>query len=399
MLFPNQADELKDLPISRPYFGKEERAAVQEPLVSGWVVQGPKVAEFEAQFAEFTGAREAVATTSCTTALHLSVVALGLSPGDEVIVPAFTWVSTANVVEYQGATPVFCDIQLETFNIDPSLVESLITERTVGIMPVHLFGLPAPMREIQEIADRHGLWIVEDAACAFGTRVSGRHVGTFGEAGCFSFHPRKSITTGEGGILTTNDPALASKARSMRDHGASRSDFARHESRGSFRLADYDVLGFNYRMTDLQGALGCAQMQRADFILSERARLAHGYQEKLQGLRWLCLPEEGEAEDHGWQAFVTTFAPEEPTLANSRELCEKRNQLMLKLEDEGIATRPGTHAVVETGLYSSLYDLKPEQFPNAHLAAALSLALPLFPGMTEADLDRVADALARHGAN
>lgn len=224
------------IPITRTVFGPEELRAVQLPLESGWVVQGPYVKQFEERFTAFTGAQAAVATSSCTTSLHIAVAALGLKPGDEVIVPAFTWVATANVVEYMGATPVFCDIDLASFNIDVARIEALITPHTVGIIPVHLFGLCADMGPIMALAQSHGLWVVEDAACAFGAWYAGQHAGTFGDAGCFSFHPRKSITTGEGGMITTGRADLERLARSLRDHGASRSDLARHQSSAAFLL-------------------------------------------------------------------------------------------------------------------------------------------------------------------
>jgi perosamine synthetase len=216
------------IPITKPVFGEAELLAIQRPVESGWVVQGPFVRQFEERFAACTGAPHCVATSSCTTALHLAVAVLGLRPGAEVIVPAFTWVATANVVEYMGATPIFCDVDLDTFNIDPRRLEALITPRTVGLIPVHLFGLCADMEPILAIARGHQLWVVEDAACAFGARYQGRHAGTFGEMGCFSFHPRKSITTGEGGMITTENAAWQRLARSLRDHGASRSDHERH---------------------------------------------------------------------------------------------------------------------------------------------------------------------------
>jgi perosamine synthetase len=180
---------LTPIPISRPLLGDAELAAVAQPLRDGWLVQGPRVAEFEARFAAFCGAEHAVATTSCTTALHVAVVALGAGPGDEVVVPAFTWVSTASVVEFTGATPVFCDVSLDSFNLDPSELERAITERTVGVIPVHLFGRSADMAVVNDVAQRHGLWVLEDAACALGTRQAGRHAGRLGQAGCFSFHP------------------------------------------------------------------------------------------------------------------------------------------------------------------------------------------------------------------
>jgi perosamine synthetase len=193
------------IPITKPFFGEEERKAILEPLESGWIVQGPKVAQFENLFAEFTGVPYAIATTSCTTALHLSLIAMGIGPGDEVILPSFTFVATANAIEYTGATPVFCDIDLNTFNIDVKEVPKKVTEKTKAIIPVHLFGLSADMKPILKIAEQHGLRVIEDAACGLGSYYDGRHVGTFGDSGCFSFHPRKAITTGEGGMITAED--------------------------------------------------------------------------------------------------------------------------------------------------------------------------------------------------
>jgi perosamine synthetase len=381
------------IPITKPVFGPEELRAVQKPLESGWVVQGPFVRQFEEEFAGFTGAHFSVATSSCTTALHIAVAALGLKPGDEVIVPAFTWVSTANVVEYMGAKPIFCDIDLRTFNIDTSQIAALVTPRTVGIIPVHLFGLCADMAAVQEVARRYGLWVVEDAACAFGAWYHGRHAGTFGETGCFSFHPRKSITTGEGGMITTQREDIDRLARSLRDHGASRSDLTRHEGKGAFLLAEYNQLGYNYRMTDLQGALGCAQMERAKWILAERARGARLYDEVLAEVDWLRTPEVPEGYVHGYQAYVCLFCPDEPTLNNVERLYRWRNELMLQLEAKGIATRQGTHAPVIVGYYVQKYGLGPEQFPKAYLADRLSLTLPLYAQMTDAEQELVCHSL------
>lgn len=286
------------IPITRTIFGPEELRAVQEPLESGWIVQGPKVMEFEKLFGAFAKAPYAVAASSCTTALHLALAALHVKPGDEVIVPAFTWIATPNVVEYMGAKPVFCDIDLATFNMDPRQVESLITPRTVGILPVHLFGLCADMATLLDIARRHHLWVVEDAACAFGAYYQGRHAGTFGDAGCFSFHPRKAITTGEGGMLLTSKLELDTLVRSLRDHGASRTDLTRHQARDSFLLADYDHLGYNFRMTDIQGALGCAQMQRATWILERRTALAQRFTRRLSAHSLLRCPSPGPDDVH-----------------------------------------------------------------------------------------------------
>lgn len=371
------------IPITRPVFGAEELRAVQRPLESGWVVQGPFVKEFEDRFSAFAGVSHSIATSSCTTALHVAVAALGLGPGDEVIVPAFTWVSTANVVEYMGARPMFCDVDLRTYNIDAGQAESLVTPRTVGIIPVHLFGLCADMDAILRMAKARGLWVLEDAACGFGARYRGRHAGAFGDAGCFSFHPRKSITTGEGGMITTCREDLDRLSRSLRDHGASRSDLARHAGMAAFLLSEYARLGYNYRMTDIQGALGCAQMERAAWVLGERARRARLYDEMLAGMDWLRTPRVPDGCVHGYQAYVCLFCPEEPALANAERLHRARNALMARLEAQGIATRQGTHAPVILGLYAEKYALRPEQFPNAYLADRLTFTLPLYPQMTD----------------
>jgi len=381
------------IPITKTFFGPEELRAVQLPLESGWVVQGPFVKQFEEQFSKYTNSKFSVATSSCTTALHIAVAALGLKPGDEVIVPAFTWVSTANVVEYMGATPVFCDVDLRTFNIDPNLVESLITQRTVGIIPVHLFGLCADMDPLMQIARKHSLWVVEDAACAFGGWYRNRHAGTFGDAGCFSFHPRKSITTGEGGMITTEREEIDSLSRSLRDHGASRSDLARHTEKAAFLLSEYNRLGYNFRMTDIQGALGCAQMDRAEMLLDARTQRANRYDEMLAELDWLDIPVVPEGYRHGYQAYVCLFRPEAPTLNNVDVLHRRRNELMMSLEGEGISTRQGTHAPVIQGYYAEKYQLRPEQFPNAFMADRLSLALPLFAQLTESEQGLVNERL------
>lgn len=385
------------LPITRPHIGPEELEAVQVPLRTGWLVQGPFVAEFERKFAAFTGASHALAASSCTTALHLAVAALGLKPGDEVIVPAFTWVATPNVVEYMGARPIFCDVELDTFNIDVAQVESLITPRTVGIVPVHLFGLAADLDPILDFARARGLWVLEDAACALGSRYHGRHAGTMGDVGCFSFHPRKSITTGEGGMVTTERDDLAGLVSSMRDHGASRSDYDRHSSSGAHQLADYDLLGYNYRLTDLQAAVGSVQMDRAEWILGERRRCADAYADLLAEVPWLTLPVTPDGMEHAYQAYVCLYRPEEPSMENVEELHERRNALMAALEEDGIATRPGTHAAFAQGYYTAKYGLRPGDFPNAYLADRLSLALPLFADMTDEDLRHVAERLVAHG--
>ena len=383
------------IPITKAIFDDRDLALVQEPLKSGWVVQGKWVKEFEDRFSAFTHAPHSIATTSCTTALHIAVAALGVGPGDEVIVPAFTWIATANCVEYLGAKAVFVDIDLRTFNTDPAQIESKITPRTRGIIPVHLFGLAADMDPILDIAKRHGLWIIEDAACGFDTWYKGRHVGTFGEFGAFSFHPRKAITTGEGGMITTADAARASLCRTLRDHGASRSDLERHHQKYSFLLAEYHHLGFNFRMTDIQGALGVAQMEKAPAIMASRRDGAARYDEALAGIEWLELPVRHPDYVHGYQSYVCLFRPEEPSLDSVDRMFEQRNAMMAGLEAKGIITRQGTHAAAHLDYYAQKYDITPADFPNAYLAERLSITLPLYAGMTEAETARVVDELNR----
>lgn len=383
------------VPITRPWFDEDDLDVIRRPLESGWVVQGPYVEQFERAFADFTGADAAVATTSCTTALHLALAALDIGPGDEVIVPSLTWVATANAAVYCGATPVLVDIDLATFNIEPAAVEAAITPRTRAIVPVHLFGLPAEMEPLLALARTHDLAIVEDAACGLGSRWRGRHVGTLGDFGAFSFHPRKAITTGEGGMIIARDPARLERTRIMRDHGASRSDRARHGAADGFRLGPFAELGYNYRMTDIQGALGTTQMKKAPLVLERRRARAARYDRLLADLDWLRTPKVPPDAEHGYQSYVCLFAPEPPTLAALPTLEAARDRLMRFAAEQGVATRQGTHAVHALDYYARRLGHAPEDLPNALMAERLSITLPLYPQMTDAEQDHVVDVLTR----
>lgn len=382
------------IPITKAIFDQADLDIIREPLKSGWVVQGKFVKEFEERFARMSGAAHAVATSSCTTALHIAMSALALKPEDEVIVPAFTWIATPNCVEYMGATPVFVDVDLRSFNIDVEQIERCITPRTKGIIPVHLFGLSADMSPIMDIARRHGLFVVEDAACSFDSWYKGRHTGTFGEMGCFSFHPRKAITTGEGGMITSQRDDLASLSRTLRDHGASRSDLERHHQKYSFLLAEYHHLGYNFRMTDIQGALGVSQMQKAPWIMASRREGAARYDDLLGDFDWLDRPYRHADYVHGYQSYVCLFRPEEPDLGNCERLFDCRNAMMAALEAKGIVTRQGTHAPPHLHYYAEKYGIVPADFPNAYMAERLSLTLPLFAGMTVDESEQVVGELA-----
>jgi dTDP-4-amino-4,6-dideoxygalactose transaminase len=387
-----------NIPIARTSLTENEIESVLEPLRRGWLVQGPKVREFEDKWSAFIGAEHSIAVTSCTNALHLSLVALGFGPGDAAIVPAFTWISTANVVEHLGGKVIFCDIDLNTFNIDVAQIEAKITPNTKAILPVHLFGLSAEMKAIDAIAKKYKLWIVEDAACGFGSRYQGQHVGTLGDTGCFSFHPRKAITTGEGGMITTQHAELAEKLRRLRDHGAAMSDLQRHHGPRPYLLADHPDAGYNQRMTDLQAALGSAQMDRAADIITERQQLAAQYDQAFTDLEWLQTPAKLEDYEHGYQSYPCLFHPQRAktaaktaNTAEIKSINKARNAWMDSLQQQGISTRPATHAVHMLSFYQQKYGLKPEDYPNAFAANDCSISLPLFHGMTEAEQSYVID--------
>ncbi len=374
----------RQIQISLPSTGDEEWNAVRGPLESGWLTQGPQVAEFERRFAKRHDARHALAVTSCTTGLHLVLAGLGVGPGDEVIVPAFTWVATANVVLYCGATPVLADVDPLTFNIDPTDIAHRVTGRTKAVIVVHLFGLCADMDSIRQVVPED-IPIIEDCACAAGATYKGRPAGTLGTAGVFSFHPRKSITTGEGGMVTTNDSSLAEVCDQLRNHGASVSEETRHRGPRPYLLPDFNLLGFNYRMTDLQGAVGLVQLTKLDAFIAEREKWARFYADKLSHIPWLRMPSFPVDGQHAWQSFVTFVDPERSPMP--------RNGIMEKLQDAGISTRPGTHAVHMLGYYADRYGFRPDDYPGARASNDQSMAIPLHNRMTADDYEYVVSAL------
>ena len=369
--------------IALPVTGEDEWQAVREPLMSGWLTQGPKVAAFEAAFAARHNASHALAATSCTTALHLILAAMGIGLGDEVIVPAFTWVATANVVLYCGATPVFVDVDRATFNLDPDCLKAKLSPRTRAIIAVHLFGLCADIDAIEQAAP--GIPIIEDAACAAGASYLGRSAGVLGKAAAFSFHPRKSITTGEGGMVTTKDAVLAETVNMLRNHGASVSEEQRHHGPRPYILPDFNLIGFNYRMTDLQGAVGLAQLSKLDRFIAERQKWANYYVRELASVKWLRTPVTPEGYGHGWQSFVCYVDEGRSPMA--------RNEIMQVLQDRGISTRPGTHAVHMLGLYRQKYGLTPDDYPAARDCDQFSMAIPLHNRMSAEDYAYVVAAL------
>ncbi len=355
-----------------PYTGQEELDAISEVLASGYLTQGEKVAEFEKRVADYVGTKYAFATSSCTTALHLSLVALGVGPGDEVLVPDFTFPATANVVVQQRAVPVLVDIDLETFTMNVGDLEAKITGKTRAVIPVHAFGLPADMDPILQLAQKHGLTVVEDAACALGARYKDRPCGALGDMACFSFHPRKSITTGEGGMITTNDDKLASKISLLRSHGG-----VRHEGRFLFEDA-----GFNYRLSEIHGAMGIEQMKKVDQILAIRRKLALALSEALDGIAGVAPPAQPDYAGHTYQSFVIL-------LAGSID----RDRVIEQMYQKGIETTIGTYALHLEPYFARAYNYAAGDLAVSKAAFQRSLTLPLYVGLAERDIVFIADAL------
>lgn len=402
---------MNKIPVTIPYFTEEEAEAAKEVLASGWVAQGPKGVEFEKAIAGHEGVKEGVATTSCTSALHLAMAASGMKQGMDVFVPAFTFVATANAVVETGATPVFIDILRETFNIDVKAVKERIASdyeqkndkfynkqngnELWGIVPVHEFGLCCEIEELNAIAKTYGLKIIEDAACALGAKIGQTHEGAFGNPSCISFHPRKSITTGEGGMVLTDDEALAVRMRELRSHGNSISAAARHEGKG-FLLPEFNEAGYNYRMTDIQAAIGLAQTKKLDYIIEEKRKRAKRYDRLLtEKVPEFIVPAEPEGYFHTYQSYVCM-------LDDKRLGCEDvaaggkfRNELLQVLEERGIATRQGTHAVHMLGYYKNRFGYQPEDYPNAYACDHLSITLPLYVQMSDEDQIRVVEEIRR----
>jgi perosamine synthetase len=361
------------VPLAAPWTGDDELAEIGAVLASGQLSQGPKVEEFEAMVAAVTGSRYAFAASSCTTAMHLALVALGIGPGDEVLVPDFTFPATANVVVQQGAVPVLVDVQPDTYNVEPVDLKRHLTSRTRAIMPVHLFGLSADLDPCLDFAREHGLAVLEDAACALGATYNGRPCGSVGDVGCFSFHPRKVITTGEGGMVVTDDDALAERLQLFRSHGGVRAG-----GRFTFTQA-----GFNYRLSDVHAAMGVAQMRRLPDIVARRRALAAALTERLSELPGITTPAEPAWGGHIFQAYVTVL-----------DDGIDRDRVIAGLRERGIETTIGTYALHTESFFRRTYGYDAGQLPASARLARQSLALPLFPTMTEAEVDRVADALA-----
>jgi dTDP-4-amino-4,6-dideoxygalactose transaminase len=368
------------VPLARPTFGPEEEERLLAALRSGWVTQGPRVEEFEARFAAAVEAPHAVAVSSGTAALFLVLHALGLEAGDEVITPSLTFIATANAIVHAGATPVLVDVDPETCNVDPAAVAEAVTERTRGILLVHQLGLPADLDALEAVADRHGLFLLEDAACAVGARHRGRPIGASGHPCCFSFHPRKVLVTGEGGMVTLADAGLAERLRRLRHQGMSISDLERHRAERAI-VESYPEVGYNFRLSDLHAAVGLAQLERLDAFLAERRRLAARYDAALAGSR--AVPPRAPAwATPNHQSYLVRLRGAD---------AEARQAVLDRLHRRGIGARRGLMAVHREPAYRDRPPRRP--LPHTEAAAASTLVLPIFPGLADADQDYVVEEL------
>ena len=372
------------IPITKPVFDRLEEKAVVDVVRSGWMTQGPRVQAFEEAICRFTGSKYAVATTSATTALSLSLHALGVGPGDEVIVPSFSFIATANVVIHVGAKPVFVDIDPMTYNLDSKKVERVITKKTRVIIPVDQVGLPFDHDVIRSIAKKHKLLVVEDAACALGSVYKNKKIGSFGEVSCFSFHPRKTKTTGEGGMILTNDIKLAEQFKVLRHQGMSVSDVVRHKSK-RVMPESYPVVGYNFRMSDIQAAVGVEQMKKLPSILKRRAILADRYTEALSQSKNILPPFVPEGYVHNWQSYVVRL---------KKGTKVSRDGLMQKLLNQGIATRVGVMASHMELPYRKMYPKL--SLPETESANQETMVIPLYYSMNDKEQNLVIDNLLRY---
>jgi dTDP-4-amino-4,6-dideoxygalactose transaminase len=377
------------LPFVSPSIGEEEEREVIHTLRSGWLTTGPKVERFERRFAEYLGASNAVAVSSCTAALHLSLVAAEVGPGDEVITSPVTWPATANVVIHQGATPVFVDVDRSTLNIDPELIEQAITSKTKAIIPVHIAGLPCEIDAIRAVADKHGLCVIEDAAHALGAEYRGRMVGTISEFSCFSFYPIKNITTVEGGMITVGDEEVAERLRVLSNFGISKDAWKRYskERPGGFHPAEVVCPGYKYNMTDVQASLGVHQMEKLPGFLSAREKYAQIYDRAFADVDEITLPTLPAHMKHARHLYIIVLDVDRLTIS--------RNEFVDALKAENVGTGVHFVALHLHEYYRERFGYRPDDFPNANYLSERIISLPLYPRMSEKNVHDVIVAVRK----
>jgi dTDP-4-amino-4,6-dideoxygalactose transaminase len=374
------------LPFARPALGEEEIAEVVATLRSGWITTGPKVEKFSADFLEYVGGRHAVPVSSATAGLHVALLALGVGPGDEVITTPMTFVATLNTIVHCGATPVLVDIDAATLNIRVEEIELKVTDRTKALLPVHYVGQPADLDPILELASVRGLAVLEDAAHAVGTEYKGRKIGSFPTTSVFSFHPNKNMTTGEGGMVVTDDEAVYEKASLLKFHGMDKESWKRFSKSGSPRY-DVSLPGYKYNMMDIQAALGLHQLRRLDGFIAERARLAARYDEAFETMPGLIRPQRvAYPARHAWHLYTP--------LVDIDRLKIDRDRFMQELKNRNVGAGLHYTAAHEFSYYAMRFGWRPEDYPEAHFVSERIVSLPLFPGLTDADQDDVVEAVS-----
>jgi len=375
------------IPIARPVLGEREVEAARRAILSGWVTQGPEVAAFEREFAAAVGAPHACAVSSCTTALHLALVAAGVGPGDEVVTVSHSFIATANAIRYCGATPVFVDVELDTFNIDPALVDAAVTPRTKALLVVHQLGMPCDLASLVATARRHAVPLIEDAACAIGSEIrwqgEWQRIGRpHGDMACFSFHPRKLLSTGDGGMIVTASAETDATLRLLRQHGMSVPDTVRHAS-AQVVFEGYPIVGFNYRLTDIQAAIGREQIARLDGIVARRRELAARYATALAGVPGVVVPREPEWARSNWQTYAVRLQTAD------------QKRVMQRMLDDGVSTRRGVMNAHREGAYPAGTWRAAGTLTRGECAQDTAIALPLYHDMTHDDQARVIESLTR----
>ena len=369
------------IPIAKPYLTENDAQAAYDAIMSGWITQGPRVQEFEEKFAAYTGAKHAVAVSNCTTGLHLAMIVAGIQAGDEVICPSMSYIATANSIMYMGATPVFAEVHPETYNLDVADAERRITSKTKAILLVHQIGMPADIDAFSALCKKHNLILIEDAACAAGSSYNGKKIGSHSDLVCFSFHPRKVISTGDGGMVTTNNDAYADRMKLLRQHGMSVNAGARH---GATKIIfeDHLEVAYNYRMTDIQAAVGIQQLAKLDWIVEERRKIAARYLTELADIDCIRLPREESGYFTNWQSFSIYLKENAPM---------SRNELMQALLDKGIASRRGVMTSHRETAYKAM--CAGLSLPRTEEACDRSIIIPLYVPMEANDVSTVIHAL------
>ena len=371
------------IPIAKPCLTKDEAQSAYDTILTGWVTQGPRVEEFEKKFCEYTGAKFAVAVSNCTTGLHLSMIVAGIKEDDEVICPSMSYVATANCIKYVRAKPVFAEVNPVTYNIDVIHAEKLITKNTKAILIVHQIGMPADIDAFKLLCEKYNLKLIEDAACAVGSSYKGKKIGSHSELVCFSFHPRKVITTGDGGMITTSNEEYYKRLKFLRQHAMSVNDRVRHQS-DKIIFEDHLEVGYNYRMTDIQAAVGIKQLEKLDWIIEERRKIALKYIEKLKNIDCIRLPIEEKGYFTNYQSYSIYLKENCPV---------NRNDLMQKLMDVGISSRRGVMTSHRETAYKDEY--KSVKLPVSEDICDRSIIIPVFIPMVEEDIEYIISSLKK----